>query len=194
MGASSLSKRYALGLIKALKSEAEYSAVKSQLERFQQLMDADPEFRAGLVTPMLSREQKEELLGVVRNRAGFETKTMNFLGALAEENRLEHLGGILAVLDDMWLDSRGIEKLQVSSVVPLNDTQRSRLESKLGNALGKPVQLEFSIDPSLIAGIRIERGSVAYDLSIAGNLRKLYRRIVGAGSGADSPVNSPQEL
>lgn len=194
MGASSLSKRYALGLIKALKSEDEYTAVKAQLVSFQQLLEADPEFRAGLVTPMLSREQKQDLLEVMRNRAGFATKTMNFLDALAEENRLEHLSEILDVLDDIWLDSRGIEKLQVASVVPLSDKQRNRLESKLEDALGKPVQLEFSIDPGLIAGIRIERGSVAYDLSVAGNLRKLYRRIVGAGSGDSSPVNSQQEL
>jgi len=194
LGASSLSKRYALGLIKALKSEAEYTAVKRELERFHQLQEGDPEFRAGLVTPMLSREQKEELLEVLRNRAGFSAKTMNFIGALADESRLERLGEILDVLDDLWLESRGIEKLLVASVVPLDDTQRSRLASKLEDALGKSVRLEFSIDPGLIAGIRIERGSVAYDLSVAGNLRKLYRRIVGAGSGESSTVHSPQEL
>lgn len=196
MAGSSLSKRYALGLIKAVKSEEEYTAVKSQLLEFQRLLSGSDEFHAGLITPMLSREQKMELLEVVKQGALLQQTTMNFLSILVEENRVERLGEILDVMDDLWLESRGIEKMHVSSAVAMDEAMKSRLQSKLENVLQKPVYLMYSIDPELIAGIRIQRGSVAYDLSVAGNLRKLQRRIVGVGDGdgESAPVPSQQEL
>jgi len=196
LGASSLSKRYALGLIKALKSEAEYTSVKAQLRDFMRILDASHEFRVGLVTPVLSREQKMELLAVLNREAGFAQKTMNFLSALVDENRMDRLREILEVMDDLWLESRGTVKMLVSSAIPMDDTLQARLKTKLEKALEKPVHLDFTVDHDLIAGIRIQRGSVAYDLSVAGNLRKLYRRIVDAesGDGGSTPVNSRQEL
>jgi len=196
LAASSLSKRYALGLIKAVKSEKEYNSVKSQLQEFQRLLAGSEEFLAGLVTPKLSRDQKMELIDVVKHGAAFDQKTVNFISTLVEENRVERLSEILEVMDDLWLESRGIEKMQVSSAVAMDDALKSRLQSKLENVLSKPVHLVYSIDPELIAGIRIQRGSVAYDLSVAGNLRKLQRRIVGAGNGdgESAPVPSQQEL
>ncbi|MBN1195989.1 MAG: F0F1 ATP synthase subunit delta, partial [Candidatus Aminicenantes bacterium] len=70
-----MSKRYASGLIKAVKSEKEYTAVKSRLHEFQRLLTSSEKFRAGLVTPMLSREQKMELLDVVKQKTAFDRKT-----------------------------------------------------------------------------------------------------------------------
>jgi F-type H+-transporting ATPase subunit delta len=196
LAGSSLSKRYALGLIKAVKSEEDYATVKSQLHEFRRFLSGNSDFHAGLVTPMLSREQKMELLDVVTQGAAYETKTMNFLSTLVTENRVDRLNDILEVMDDLWLESRGIEKMQVSSAVAMDDAMKSRLQSKLESVLKKPVHLVYSLDPGLIAGVRIQRGSVAYDMSVAGNLRKLQRRIVGAGDGdgESAPVLSQQEL
>jgi len=196
LAGSSLSKRYALGLIKALRSREEYAEVKKQLSEFQRLLSTSEELHAGLVTPMLSREQKTALLDVLKQAVTFSPKTMNFLLALLDENRMDRLAEILRVMDDLWLESRGIEKMQVFSAVPMDDVLRSKLEKQLENALRKPVHVVYAVDPDLIAGIRIQRGSVAYDLSVAGNLRKLQRRIAGAGEGGrdTGAVLSQQEL
>lgn len=126
---------------------------------------------------------------MIRGKGGFSDKTMNFLITLLEENRFPWLREILDMMDTLWLESRGIEKLRVTSAVPLDEKLESRLRARLEIAFDGPVQLELDTNPDLIAGIRIQRGSVAYDLSIAGNLRKLYQRIVGGEPGSGSSVN-----
>lgn len=193
MSGSSLAKRYARAVIKSVASDDEYARIKDELEQFDLLLNENRDFYNGLVTPLLAREQKRELLEVIRAKGGFSEKTMNFLLTLLEENRFAWLRVILDTLDSLWLESRGIEKLQVTSAVPLEADLESLLRARLEKAFGGPVQLETDTDPDLIAGIRIQRGSVAYDLSIAGNLRKLYQRIVGGEPGSGTSVPGSQD-
>ena len=192
MSGSSLAKRYARGVIKSVASEEEYTTIKDELEQFDLLLSKNRDFYSGLVTPLLARDQKRELLEVIRGKGGFSDKTMNFLMTLLEENRFSWLREILDMMDALWLVNRGIEKLRVTSAVPLDEDLASRLRARLEKAFEGPVQLEMDTNPDLIAGIRIQRGSVAYDLSIAGNLRKLYQRIVGGEPGSGSSLPESQ--
>ena len=75
----------------------------------------------------------------------------------------------------------GIEKISVSSVVELSGGQKDRLRGNLEKGLSRQVALEFRLDPGLIAGIRIDRGSVQYDFSLSGSLKKLRETLVGEG-------------
>jgi len=49
----------------------------------------------------------------------------------------------------------------------------------LKKALHKPISLQFRTDPDLIAGISLQRGSLRYDYSLAGLLKKLRESLVG---------------
>jgi F-type H+-transporting ATPase subunit delta len=65
----------------------------------------------------------------------------------------------------------------VSSVVPLNDTQKKRLEEKLLKLEKRPVSLSYIIDPSLVAGLSIREGNIVYDASLHGDLERLKQKI-----------------
>ncbi|MBS0175086.1 MAG: F0F1 ATP synthase subunit delta [Nitrospira sp.] len=58
----------------------------------------------------------------------------------------------------------------VTSAYPLSDEQRGRIASTLGARLELPGGVEFGIDASLLAGLRISLGAWQLDCSLAGEL------------------------
>lgn len=58
----------------------------------------------------------------------------------------------------------------VQSAVPLPDSLRGILQTRLVNAYGAGVNAEFEHDPTLIGGLRIRIGSHVYDDSVRARL------------------------
>jgi F-type H+-transporting ATPase subunit delta len=179
---SSISKRYAAGLIKTLANEAEYLEIKRELETFLELLQRIDDFKAGMETLLFSKSQKKEILDALNQKLNLKKKTYQFLWTILEENRLMLLDSIIKVLETQWLEMNGVEKLKVFSAVPLSDGQEKDLTRNLEKAFNKKIIIEKELDQSLIAGIKIQRGHVYYDFSMDGNLKKLKEALVAGDS------------
>lgn len=173
MRESSVAKRYARALAQTLDSQEEYQIVRTELSIFMQLIDRNEELRSGMETLLLSRKQKMDVLESIKSELGFSKKTFNFLLALLDENRMVFLDTIFTYLEQFWFDRQGIEKLKVFSAIKLKPEQEERLIKQLEKSFRKKIIIENEKDPELIAGIKIQRGSIFYDFSIQGNLKKL---------------------
>ena len=68
--------------------------------------------------------------------------------------------------------------MTVLSSVPLSADQQRRLADNLSRACGKHILIQNTVDSTLLAGIRIKRGSVEYDFSLAGNLKTLKESLI----------------
>ncbi len=179
MRENNLARRYALGLLKTLASESEYTAIRSELIFFKQILVKNDEFKSGLESTLFSMEQKQELLDAIQEKSKFQDKTYNFLLTILEENRIKILDAILQVLENLWLEKNGVEQLTVFSAIHLNENLEAKLIGQLEKAFRKKkILLNKKIDKSLIAGIKIQKGSVFYDFSIAGNLNKLRESLL----------------
>jgi F-type H+-transporting ATPase subunit delta len=179
MKESSLVQRYAKALVQAMDDEAQFRRVQGELDRFRELLVADAKLKLGLETSLVSQSEKAQALAIAAERLGLHDKTLKFLLTVAAENRMAYLEAMVRRLPDAWLAARGIEKIDVASAVPLTPGQRQRLAANLKKALAREVALEFRLDPGLIAGLRLGRGSVHYDFSLAGSLKKLRETLVG---------------
>lgn len=175
---NSLAKRYASGMIKSIINEQEYIKIKSELEFFLELLDGNKEFKAGMESNLFSKKQKRELLDVIQKKAKFGEKTFNFLLTMLEQNRLIVLDLVIQYLEELWLERNGVEKLRVFSAVKLNEQLEKKLIKSLEHSFDKKIVIEKEVDESLLAGIKIQRGSIFYDFSIMGNLRKLRDEMV----------------
>ncbi|MGD2089865.1 MAG: ATP synthase F1 subunit delta [Candidatus Aminicenantes bacterium] len=182
MKETSTAKRYAAGLIKTLTNEKEYREIKKELETFLEVISRIEEFKTGKGTLLFSKSQKKEILDTLNQQIKFNKKTYQFLRTILEENRLMVLDSIIMMLEDLWFEKNGIEKLKVYSVVPLGPEQEKKLTNNLEAAFKKRIVIEKEVDPSMIAGIKIQRGHVFYDFSIAGNLKKLKEVLVAGDS------------
>ena len=133
-------------------------------------------------TLLFSKSQKTEILDTLNRQINFNEKTYRFLRTILEENRLMVLDSIIMMLEDLWFEKNGIEKLMVFSAVPLGPAQEKKLIKNLEAAFKKDIVIEKEVDPSMIAGLKVQRGHVFYDFSIEGNLKKLKEILVAGDS------------
>ena len=173
MRENSIAKRYASALVKSIKNEQEYRGIKEELEAFLKLLIASTEFKAGMETLLFSKNQKREVLESIKKKIKFKEKTFNFLRSLVDENRMSVLDIIIRLMEELWFEKKGVEKLKVFSAVALSEKLEKKLKKNLEKSFDKKIIIDKEIDPSLIAGIKIQRGLIFYDFSIEGNLRKL---------------------
>lgn len=66
----------------------------------------------------------------------------------------------------------------VSSAVPLNDSQQSRLSAVLAGIYGREIQLNLQIDPEVVGGLRIQVGDDLYDATVLARLSRARSQLV----------------
>ncbi len=179
MKESSLVRRYAKALVLTIADENEFKRVQDDLSGVLNLLAADDKLKTGMATFMISQSEKITALDIIKDKMDLHAKSFRFLLTLAAENRFAYLEQIVQQLPDAWCSVHDVEKIAVFSAIELDGAQKKRLLDNLQKALNKPVRLQFGIDPDLIAGIRLQRGSLHYDFSLAGNLKKLRESLVG---------------
>jgi F-type H+-transporting ATPase subunit delta len=172
-----LVRKYTEGLVAAMAHEAEFRRVLGELEGFAALVAGRDDLRAALENPFLNDRKKAAVAREILEMKGAAAKTVRLVILLAGHGRLEILPEIVAAAPEAWNERQGIATLEVSSVVPLTDGQRTRLEATLERLEGKPVSLGFRIDPGIIGGLALRKGNVVYDVSVEGDLLRLKERI-----------------
>ena len=179
MKESSLVKRYAKALVLTVADESEFKRINAELNDVLVLLAADDKLKIGMATFMISQPEKIKALNIIKDKMNLHDKTFRFLLTVADENRFAYLEQIVRQLPDAWCNVHGVEKITVFSAMELDGVQKERLLGNLKKALHKPISLQFRTDPDLIAGISLQRGSLRYDFSLAGNLKKLRESLVG---------------
>jgi ATP synthase, F1 delta subunit len=75
---------------------------------------------------------------------------------------------------ELYRDSRRIALAKVSTAQALSDDQLAALTGKVQAMVGTgTVELDLSVDPSLIGGFVVNLGSQVIDASLAGQVRRL---------------------
>ncbi len=173
-----LVKRYSQGLISAIGDEEEFAAIHGELRHFLDLLESREQLKEVLQSPFLPLTKKKDLIDELLRTLSYSPKTARFIGVCVENDRLEFFADILDYLPEHWNEEKGVSTFEVSSVVPLSDSQKERLQKKLERLEHKPVFLKFQTDPDLVGGLSIRRGNLVYDISIRGNLDRLKENII----------------
>jgi F-type H+-transporting ATPase subunit delta len=179
MKESNLVKRYAKGLVLTIANESEFKRILAELNDVLVLLAADDKLKIGMATFMIPQPEKIKALQIIKDKMKLHDKTFHFLLTVTDESRFAYLEQIVRQLPDAWCNVHGVEKITVFSASELNNLQKERLLGNLKKTLRKPIVLQFQTDPALIAGISLQRGSLHYDFSLAGNLKKLRESLVG---------------
>ena len=97
----------------------------------------------------------------------------NLMKVMAENGRLSVLPAVLT--EFVALKSELDKQLDASvcSASPLSDADIAKIQASLEKRYGRTVKLNFSIDPSLMAGLVIKPGDEIIDASIRNKLNRL---------------------
>src|SRR5437588_1786899 len=157
--------RYAKALIEVLypdKAEAGYQ----QLEQFLSLLNNQPDLRRFLENPMTAGERRKRLLSQLAGALKMDQRVANFIGILADRDRLTILEEIVETYQKFLDEKLGIVRARVTSAQSLDAGQQKELAARLEKATGKQIRMEVAVDPGLIGGVVAQVGSTIYDGSV----------------------------
>jgi F-type H+-transporting ATPase subunit delta len=173
----SLVRKYADGLVQAVKDEREFASVGTEVRAFLDLFVSREDLRQALVSPFVNARKKGAILADVLACSGTGPKASRFLTLLLQHKRLELLPAIAGVLAEAWSVKHGVVTFEVTSVTPLTAGQMDRLAKTLEASEKKPVRLVAKIDPAIVGGLALRKGHIVYDASVEGELTALQERL-----------------
>lgn len=97
----------------------------------------------------------------------------NFIKVLAENNRLALLGHISSQFDVLKTHRERAIDVEVIAAIELDDQQQQKLSQALSDKLERKINMQVSVDASLLGGALIRAGDTVIDGSIRGRLAKL---------------------
>ncbi|NLE02579.1 MAG: ATP synthase F1 subunit delta [Fibrobacter sp.] len=171
MSQQTIAHNYALALF-----EASQDAGISELIREETLFLYDS-FKSAmslidhLASPGFSQEKRLRIM----ERALGDTvseMTRNFILLILKHRRQNLLLLILEELDKIFDQNKRIIRAKLTSAVELDSIQRQNLQSKLEKKTGCTLDIEYEIDPGLIAGFTLVYGDTMFDCSTASALNK----------------------
>ena len=130
---------------------------------------ADPSVAALLGNPGLTQADATTLLAP----DGADALFGNFLGLLFENRRLSLLPEITGQFDELRFEAERVVKAKVTSAVALPAAELATIKAALAKRFGREVEVETSVDESLIGGAVIDAGDVVIDGSLKGKLGRL---------------------
>jgi len=164
---------YAEALLQISEARQETDAVALEVRDLLAIWDATPELRAAMRSPVLEPEAKKAAL-----MALFAEQTspslQNLLKLLADRQRTPVLDSVLQRFLELYRQLRDITFARVTSATPLSEEQQSQLNARVRSIAGsKAVELDLTVDPSLIGGFIVSMGSQVIDASLSGQVRRL---------------------
>ncbi len=179
---SGMAGRYAAALHALAVEQNATGPVGAALATFQALLDESPDLRRLVRSPVFSADEQTRALTPLLDKAGIGGTAANFIKLVAAKRRLFAIPDMIAgykALDDA---ANGVTRATVTVAEPLSDTQTQALRQQLAAVAGaKSVDLDVSVDPSIIGGLVVKVGSRMVDSSLKTKLNAIRTRMKEVG-------------
>jgi F-type H+-transporting ATPase subunit delta len=161
-------KAYGDALFSLSEELGETEAVIRDVEILSKAIAENPEYLKMLDSPALSRDERIAMID--KSFATLNKSLVNTAKLLSERRLTYALPKVLDAFVKAYEVSRGIERVEVISAVPLSATQTEKLKSKLEAITKKQIIISNTHDPSLLGGMKLRYMGIQLDGSIKSKL------------------------
>ena len=176
---ASLSGRYAVALFELARDGKTLDSVGESLNAIKQALAESADFKALIVSPVVSRDVATKTVAAVATSIGLDPLTGNFLGVLAQNRRLAQLPAVIRAFETLLSNHKGEARAEVTSAHPLGKTQITALQKSLKARVGRDVAIDAKVDPAILGGLVVKIGSQMIDSSIRTRLNTLALAMKG---------------
>lgn len=160
---------YAKALFALSEEEKITDEVFSQLQTVGKVLSENPDYSKLLDTPAISKEEKLSLISDAF--IGINEYIVNTVKILAEKHLSHLMGSVISEFSSLYDLSRGIERVEAITAVPLTEKQSAALTSKLKEQTGKTIILTNKTDPSILGGVKLRYSGIQLDGSVKTRLK-----------------------
>jgi len=172
------SRRYAEAIFGLAAEDNSYDAWAADLDRLAALLEV-PVVEKALSSPAVPVAQK--LAAIAAEAPGLRPQTNNLVRLLLHRERLDLLPEIAASYHELLNRARGIAVAHVTTAVPLDEASRAQLAARLQHYVGQKIEMQTTVDPSILGGVIARVGDTLLDGSVRGRLETLRRRLMATG-------------
>lgn len=163
-------------LLMAAEKEGRLDRVEEEIFRFGRIVDSNPDLQMALTNPAVDDTQKKAITAQL-----LEGK-VDPLAATLLQNVTTELHGrpvqtAITNLSALAAQRRGRVVAEVRSAIPLTQEQAQRLAAALGRVHHRDVQLNVTVDPSLIGGLEVRVGDEVIDGTLSTRIEAARRRL-----------------
>ncbi|MGB3331139.1 MAG: F0F1 ATP synthase subunit delta [Thermomicrobiales bacterium] len=166
--------RYAQAVIELATDEGTFARWQQDLDGLADLVKG-PDASGFFANPNISNSDK--LSVVEKVLPGLNPEATNLVKMLIERRKVAILPDVAALVDEAYLASKGIARVDVTTAEPLDADGQALVSRQLSQLLGKDVQLRMTVDPEIIGGIVARIGDQLIDGSVINQLRNLRARL-----------------
>ncbi|UCF35376.1 MAG: ATP synthase F1 subunit delta [Acidobacteriota bacterium] len=177
MRVSATSKKYAQALGDVALEMNQEAIAGEQVREFAASCEQSRDLSEALANPVLPLKVKQTIVSSLVEKAGYLPIVKNFLLVLIERNRMKQLSEISAAYQQVLDERAGILQVDVASARELSAGNRKRIEETMAGVTGRKVRLSYTIDQSLIGGLKLQVGSTVFDGSVKAELENLSRQL-----------------
>src|SRR3989442_14228312 len=141
--------RYAKALMDVLYPEKAEAGIQ-QLQDFLSLLNDQPDARRFLQNPTMTGDRRKRMLKEIFDALSLDRRVANFVGILADRDRLPILEEIFQAYQKLLDERLGILRARVTSAHSLDASEQRELAARLERVIGKQFLIEVAVDPSLI--------------------------------------------
>jgi F-type H+-transporting ATPase subunit delta len=145
------------------------------------MLDDSQDLRRLVRSPVISADEQAKALAAILAKARISGLTANFLRLIARNRRLFAATDMLKGFRALLARERGEVSADVASAHALTPEQMQQLSDTLRTTIGKNVQINTRVDPSLLGGLIVKVGSKMIDNSLRTKLSNLKVAMKGIG-------------
>ncbi len=170
-----IASRYAKSLLDLAKDQKVMDEVVSDMEGFSKMVE-NRDLYLLLKSPIINVGKKAEIFNVL-----FEGKvnklTKAFLDISLRKGRESYLPEIATEFLNQYKKMQGISSVKLVTATPISDASLEAIKAKLlaSNVTDESVDIETSVDESLIGGFVVQIGDKQIDASVSHKLAELAK-------------------
>ena len=180
-GTSGIAQRYALALFELADEAKALDAVAADLASLRDLIETSADLHRLVVSPAMDRTDQGQAMAGVLAKGSAHALTQKFVAVVCANRRLFVLPAMIRAYLAELAARRGEVTAEVSSAMALDEAQTAALTDQLRKVMGAKVQVEATVDPSLLGGLIVKVGSRMVDASLRTKLNKLQLAMKGVG-------------
>lgn len=170
-------KNYANALIELSRPDNSFDEIKTQLSQVLETINSAPDLKLVLENSSVSVKNKKEIIeDVFKTR--IDDRILNLLKILADKKRIQELEGIFLAYCEIADSFEKRKNVEIISSVELKQDIKEKIINKLEQKLNSNVVPSWSVDESLIAGLKFRFGDVVVDTSVRAKLESLSKHIL----------------
>lgn len=172
-------RRYAEALLEVAVERDKVQNIEEQINLLAEIYNKNQDLQQYLKNPLMGWKAKVE--GIKEIFSGqFDEEIILLVVNLIKKEKASIIPRVSKMYDDLADEYFGVVKVKASTARSLDEDEQKKLKSKLENLLeGQEVEITYTVEESLLAGVKLNIGDHVLDGSLSGKMEQFEGVLFG---------------